>query len=186
VPEETEFVVTLDTDSFPIRDGWLENILGRLRDGVTLAGIWRDEMAPEIRPYVHPSCLATRRATLVGLGIDFARKDGQDVGQNITAAVLADGGRISRLRRSNARNLHFLLAGIYGDLVYHHGAGSRHASFWTSDDAEADEAARIALRDAAFRDLDALVGLLTGDAPPETASALGLTSPPGPEDATSR
>jgi hypothetical protein len=176
VPEETEYVVTLDTDSFPIRDGWLENVLGRLRDGASLAGVWRDEMAPEIRPYVHPSCLAARRETLVGLGINFAREDGQDVGQNITAAVLAAGGRISRLRRSNARNLHFLLAGIYGDLVYHHGAGSRHASFWTSDDAQADETARIALRDAAFRDLDALVGVLTGDAPLETAAALGLTA----------
>jgi hypothetical protein len=185
LPEETEYVVTLDTDSFPIRDGWLENLLGRLRDGATLAGVWRDEMAPEIRPYVHPSCLAARRETLAGLGINFAREEGQDVGQNITAAVLAGGGSISRLRRSNARNFHFLLAGIYGDLVYHHGAGSRHASFWTSDDAQADEAARIALRDAAFQDLDALVDLLAGDAPLEAASALGLTAPaPDPADAT--
>jgi hypothetical protein len=186
VPEETEYVVTLDTDSFPIRDGWLENVLGRLRDGASLAGVWRDEMAPEIRPYVHPSCLAARRETLAGLGINFAREDGQDVGQNITAAVLAAGGRISRLRRSNARNLHFLLAGIYGDLLYHHGAGSRHASFWTSEDAQSDEAARIALRDAAFRDLDALVDLLTGDAPVEAAARLGLTPPllPDPADAT--
>jgi Glycosyl transferase family 2 len=186
VPAETEYVVTLDTDSFPIRDGWLENVLGRLRDGASLVGVWRDEMAPEIRPYVHPSCLAARRETLVELGINFAREDGQDVGQNITAAVLADGGRISRLRRSNARNLHFLLAGVYGDLVYHHGAGSRHASFWTSDDAQADEAARIALRDAAFRDLETFVALLTGDAPVEAASELGLSPSllPDPADAT--
>jgi hypothetical protein len=180
VPAETEYVVTLDTDSFPIRDGWLENVLGRLRDGASLVGVWRDEMAPEIRPYVHPSCLAARRETLVELGINFAREDGQDVGQNIT------GGRISRLRRSNARNLHFLLAGVYGDLVYHHGAGSRHASFWTSDDAQADEAARIALRDAAFRDLETFVALLTGDAPVEAASELGLSPSllPDPADAT--
>jgi Glycosyl transferase family 2 len=185
VPTETEYVVTLDTDSFPIRDGWLENVLGRLRDGASLVGVWRDEMAPEIRPYVHPSCLAARRETLVGLGINFAREHGQDVGQNITAAVLARGGSISRLRRSNARNLHFLLAGVYGDLVYHHGAGSRHASFWTSDDAGADEAARIALRDAAFRDPETFVALLTGDAPLEAASDLGVPSSllPDPADA---
>lgn len=174
IPEETEYVVTLDTDSFPVRDGWLENLLGRLRDGASIAGIWRDEMAPEITPYVHPSCFAVRRDTLRELGINFAREGGQDVGQNLTAAVLEAGGRVSRLRRSNARNVHFLLAGIYGDLVYHHGAGSRHASFWTSDDASGDEAARVALRDAAFRDLDTLVDYLTGDAPAEAAAELGL------------
>jgi hypothetical protein len=174
VPDETEYVITLDTDSFPIRDGWLENVLGRLRDGAAIAGVWRDEMAPEITPYVHPSCFAVRLETLRELGISFAREGGQDVGQNITAAVLEAGGTVSRLRRSNARNVHFLLAGIYGDLVYHHGAGSRHASFWTSDDGEGDEAARIALRDAAFRDLNTLVDYLTGDAPAEAAAELGL------------
>src|SRR5918996_4685251 len=163
VPEETEYVVTLDTDAFPIRDGWLENLTGRLDRGAALAGVWRDEMAPRIPPYIHPSCLGARRSTLVKLGVAFARKQGVhrvDVGQNITNAVVASGGRLSRLRRSNARNMHFLMAGIYGDLVYHHGAGSRHASFWTSFDTAADETVRIALRDAAFTDLDGLIDFL--------------------------
>jgi hypothetical protein len=166
VPEGVEYVVTLDTDSFPIRDGWLDNIMGRLDDGASIAGVWRDEMAPRIEPYVHPSCLAARVETLRELGVEFARKRGVhrvDVGQNLTKAVLQRGGRISRLRRSNVRNMHFLMAGIYGDLVYHHGAGSRQAYFWTSFNSEADEAARIALRDAAFDDLDGLIEFLTGD-----------------------
>lgn len=184
VSAETEYVVTLDTDAFPIRDGWLENLIGRLDRGAWIAGVWRDEMAPDIRPYVHPSCLAARRETLVSLDVDFARKDGQDVGQNITQAVVAAGGRISRLRRSNARNLHFLMAGVYGDLVYHHGAGSRRAGFWTSADARGDEAARVALRDAAFDDLAALVDVLTGDVEieDEREPALGTAGgPPGVE-----
>ncbi|HYY33063.1 MAG TPA: hypothetical protein VE693_05695 [Gaiellaceae bacterium] len=170
VAAETEYVVTLDTDSFPIRDGWLENVLGRLDQGASLAGIWRDEMAPRIRGYVHPSCLAARRETLVALGVDFARKQGVhrvDVGQDITNAVLAAGGKVSRLRRSNARDMHFLMGGVYGDIVYHHGAGSRHASFWTSFDTDADEAVRVALRDAAFKDLDGLIDFLTGNGPLE-------------------
>jgi hypothetical protein len=166
VPEETECVVTLDTDAFPIRDGWLENLTGRLDRGAWLTGVWRDEMAPRIPPYVHPSCLAARRETLVTLDVEFARKRGVhrvDVGQNITNAVLAAGGRLSRLRRSNARNMHFLMAGVYGDLIYHHGAGNRRASFWTSFDTDADETVRIALRDAAFADLDGLTDFLTGN-----------------------
>jgi hypothetical protein len=103
---------------------------------------------------------------LAALDVEFARKQGVhrvDVGQNITNAIVAAGGRISRLRRSNARNMHFLMGGVYGDLMYHHGAGSRHASFWTSFDNDADEAVRIALRDAAFRDLDGLIAFLTGN-----------------------
>jgi hypothetical protein len=178
VPAETEYVVALDTDAFPVRDGWLENLIGRLERGASLAGVWRDELAQEIRPYVHPSCLAARRKTLLELGVQFARAGGgQDVGQNLTAAVLAAGGRVSGLRRSNVRNVHFLLAGIYGDLVYHHGAGSRHAKFWTSADAEADEAVRVAVRDVAFADLDALIDFLAGDLPTERARELGLETP---------
>jgi hypothetical protein len=178
VPPETEYVVTLDTDAFPVRDGWLENLIGRLERGASLVGVWRDEMAPEIRPYVHPSCLAARRETLVGLGVQFARAGGgQDVGQNLTQAVFAAGGRVSGLRRSNARNVHFLLAGLYGDLVYHHGAGSRHATFWTSADAERDEAVRVAVRDAAFADLDMLIDFLAGDQPAERGRELGLEAP---------
>lgn len=176
VPAETEYVLTLDTDCFPIRHGWLENVVGRLERDVWIAGVWRDEMAPEIRPYVHPSCFAVRRETLLELGVNFAREDGQDVGQNITNAVVEAGGRISPLRRSNVRNPHFLLAGVYGDLVYHHGAGSRRASFWTSTEEEADEAARIALRDAAFTDLEALLDFLTGEGAPSAAGPLAALS----------
>jgi hypothetical protein len=166
VPEATEYVITLDTDSFPVRDGWLDNLIGRLEDGAVIAGIWRDEMAPRIHPYVHPSCLVARRETLLGLDVDFARKPGVhrvDVGQNITETVLKSDGRISRLHRTNVRNMHFLMGGVYGDLMYHHGAGSRHAYFWTSFDPNADEAVRLALRDAAFADLDGLIDFLSGN-----------------------
>ena len=177
VPAEAEFVVTLDTDSFPIRDGWLDNLMGRLDRGAAIAGIWRDEMASRIRPYVHPSCLAARRDTLLELDVQFEWPAGVrrvDVGQSITNAVLAAGGRVSGLRRSNARNLHFLMAGIYGDLVYHHGAGSRRANFWVSHDRKADEALRVALCEAAFVDLDGMIDVLTGEIPLEDGPDLGL------------
>ena len=196
VPSATEYVITLDTDSFPIRHGWLENLIGRLEGGAWIAGIWRDEMAPRIQPYVHPSCLAARRETLVGLKVEFARQTNVhrvDVGQNITNAVISAGGSISRLRRSNARNMHFLMAGIYGDLLYHHGAGSRHAFFWTSFDTKADEAVRIAMRDAAFSDLDVLIGFLAGNWPIEgpsestpKAAAVPNRSPDAPSVAKDR
>jgi hypothetical protein len=175
VPETTDYVVTLDTDAFPIRDGWLDVLLGHLDAGAQIAGVWRDEMAPEIEPYVHPSCLAIRRETLLDLGVGFARREGaQDVGQNLTRAITAQGGDIARLPRSNVRNVHFLMAGIYGNLIYHQGAGSRHASFWTTTENERDEATRVAVRDAVFTDLPALVGFLTGELSPADAETRGL------------
>jgi hypothetical protein len=177
VPRDTEYIVTMDSDAFPVRDGWLENLLGRLNQGATLTGIWRDEMAPHIEPFVHPSCLAMRRSTRRTLGVRFSSTRGQDAGQAVTKAVLAAGGRISRLRRSNALNPHFLMAGIYGDLIYHHGAGSRRARFWTSrSDTDDDEALRVQLREAAFDDLDHLIGVLTGDLPADELFSIKLSS----------
>lgn len=179
VPNQVEYVVTMDTDAFPVRRGWLPNLLGRLQNGAALAGIWRDEMAPDIEPFVHPSCLAVRHDTLRALGVPFRKADGQDVAWNLTRAVADSGGRISRLRRSNVRSLHFLMGGLYADLVYHQGAGSRDARFWTSQGDQAEEATRVALRDAAFRDLDALVDYLSGDAPATVGATLGLPPPIG-------
>ena len=104
-----------------------------LRDGAALAGIYRDEMAPQIRPFIHVAGLCIRRDTLLGLDVSFHREPGQDTGQNITDALAGMGRELNRLPRSNRRNFHFLIGGLYGDLLYHHGAGSRHAKFWTSD-----------------------------------------------------
>jgi hypothetical protein len=157
-----EFVVTMDTDSFPVSDRWLEQLTGSVRRGAAIAGIYRDEMAPKIRPFIHVSGLCIRRDTLLGLDVSFARHKGQDAGQNITETLTATGEELSPLFRSNRRNFHFLIGGLYGDLMYHHGAGSRHANFWTSVDVDADERVRVALRDAAFDDIDHLVAVLRG------------------------
>jgi hypothetical protein len=173
LPAEAEYVVTLDSDAFPVRGGWLENLIGRLESGAMLAGIWREEMAPAVRPYVHPSCLAVRRETLRELRVPFSRRGRVEVAQNLTSAAIAQGRRLSRLRRSNVRNVHHVLGGIYGDLVYHHGAGSRAPVFYHTLDGGLDEAARASLRDAAFEDLDGLIDFLAGDAPAEPPSPLG-------------
>jgi hypothetical protein len=175
----TEFVITLDTDSFPIRDGWIENLTGRLTGDVLLAGVWRDEMLPVKPAFIHPTCLAIRRSTLQDLGAGFAIGAGADVASNITDAVHARGARTSKLWRSNRWNPHFLMGAVYGDLIYHQGAGSRAPVFSRSSDAAHDEAVRVALRDAAFSAVDDLVDVLTGNADPEVLPALLAIAPPG-------
>ncbi len=173
----TTFVITLDTDSFPVRDGWIENLTGRLNDDVLVAGAWRDEMLPRKPAFVHPCCLAVRRRTLRELGAQFVIGDGADVAHNVTVAVEQAGARASKLRRSNAFNAHFLMGAVYGDLVYHQGAGSRAPTFSARRDAAHAESVRLALRDAAFQDLDMLVDALAGNVDPSMVP--GLVAPTG-------
>ena len=57
--EGAAYIVALDSDAHPLRAGWLTELLAELDKGAALAGVWRDEMVPAIRPHVHPSCLCT-------------------------------------------------------------------------------------------------------------------------------
>ena len=158
-----DYLVTLDTDAFPVTDGWIDQLTSAIDGGAMLVGVWRDEMAPELSPFVHPSCLCVRRQDLLDLRLKFSVSEHMEPGQNLTDAVVAHDGHIAALRRSNKRNPHFLIAGLYGDLVYHHAAGSRPAWFYASDDQEEDERIRVQIRDAVFNDLDHLVAVLRGD-----------------------
>ena len=162
VSPSTEYIVTIDTDSFPIRAGWLDNLVGRLSGETLLAGVWRDEMLPLRPAFVHPSCLAIRQSKLIELGTGFTIGQGVDVGSRVSSEVLKAGKQISRLRRSNVWQPHFLMGGVYADLVYHQGAGSRSPKFATSS-ATADEQIRQTLRDLAFSDLDTLIAVLSGN-----------------------
>jgi glycosyltransferase involved in cell wall biosynthesis len=115
---ETEFVVALDVDAFPLRDDWLERLLAPLSEGAEVSG------ARLNREYVHPCCWAMRKARFVERGHSFRshyrpREEGRDasgdVGEEISAA--------------EAPNLHFFevtsqrgpgdVGTVFGDLVYH-------------------------------------------------------------------
>jgi hypothetical protein len=161
VGDEFEYVVTLDTDAFPIQEGWIEQLKRNL-EATSLTGVWRDEMTLRLGPFVHPSCLAIRRARLLQLDQPFSFAGVQDVGQRITYEVLEAGERIMPLARSNARNPHFLIGGIYGDLIYHQAAGSRRPIFRLTEGEDRDARIYEALRDAVFRDVDHTMAVLRG------------------------
>lgn len=115
---ETEFVVALDVDAFPLHDDWLERLLAPLDEGAQVAG------ARLNRSYVHPCCWAMRFARFVERKHSFRahyvpRAEGRDasgdVGEEISAA--------------EAPNVHFFeitsqrgpgdVGTVFGDLVYH-------------------------------------------------------------------
>ncbi len=77
VGDEVEYLVLLDTDAVPVADGWLGTLTSKLDDGAALVGVWRDEMAPELSPFVHVSCLCIRREELAATGISFAEGPGR-------------------------------------------------------------------------------------------------------------
>lgn len=160
-PAEFEYVITLDNDAFPVRDGWIDRMITPVAAGAGLCGVYRDELAPQIRPFIHPSCLCARREDLLAYGVSFLKGRGEDIGQNL-AEVLSRGRGWAPLRRTNVRNFHFIMGGLYGDLIYHHGAGSRRPRFWGHPYRESDELIRQALRKAAFHNLPELLAVLRG------------------------
>ncbi|HXB14344.1 MAG TPA: hypothetical protein VNV44_01240 [Solirubrobacteraceae bacterium] len=191
VPASFDYVVTLDNDSFPVRDDWLDVLVGGCERGAAVSGVYRDEFAAVLHPFIHVSGLCVRRAELRELGVSFGRnidplgerqqtdEFNRDVGQKITYEFLAGGRTIAPLHRSNKVNVHFVLGGIYGDVVYHHGAGGRRAFFRSIGDAEAHQRISDKLRDEAFRDIDHLLAVLRA----ETENDLGLPAQPASDAA---
>jgi glycosyltransferase involved in cell wall biosynthesis len=125
---DTEYVVTLDVDAFPLHSGWLDELIAPLRTGAQVSG------ARLNRDYVHPCCWAMRTERFVTRGHSFrSRYRGRTAGRDASGAV---GEAISE-REGGA--LHFLevssrrgpgdVGTVFGDAVYHNFYATRfHAT----------------------------------------------------------
>jgi glycosyltransferase involved in cell wall biosynthesis len=115
---DTEYVVALDVDAFPLHEDWLERLLGPLSEGAQVSG------ARLNREYVHPCCWAMRTARFVERGHSFRsnyqpREEGRD----------ASGDVGEEISTAEAPNVHFFevtsqrgpgdVGTVFGDLVYH-------------------------------------------------------------------
>lgn len=183
VADGARHIVTLDSDAHPLRDDWLTGLINALDDKTVLAGIWRDELATGIEPYLHASCLCVTVDFIREHALRFDAIPDHHAGKRSdTLSTFTDqadqlGLGIHKLRRSNRNNIHHLIGGIYGDTIYHHGAGSRAEVFfwggqWT---AEADRLNRQ-FRDTAaallFEHYDRYIAWLRGGQ--ETVFILGM------------
>jgi hypothetical protein len=129
---DEDILIFLDGDAFPI--GNIEPMLNEKLGSHKLVAVQRLENNGDIQP--HP-CFC---ATTVGFwrkikgdwkaGYTWKNKEGQtvtDVGGTLLRQLNEHGAEWHPLLRTNKRNLHPVLFGIYGDLIYHHAAGFRAA-----------------------------------------------------------
>ena len=131
-----KYIVTMDTDAFPVRDNWLKFLVERLDEQTVIAGVWRDELKKGIDPYIHPSCLCTtvdyieKHNIRLDL-IDHKAEKKIDTLSHLSDIAVQHNKKLFKLTRSNVNQLHFIMGGLYGDLIYHHAAGSRKSiTFW--------------------------------------------------------
>ena len=117
------YLVTLDSDAFPLSDGWLAHLRRLLQDPVKLAGIRHH------RNYIHPSCLMVATQTLDEFGVTFLNEKDRpsrlDVAERISVEVLGRGARIAGLERvrtfcRGSASEPVYLGSVYEEMVYHH------------------------------------------------------------------
>ncbi len=125
-----DILLFLDGDAFPIRPiaRWMTEVVAEH----SLVAVQRRENMGDVQP--HPCFCATTVGLWKDLGGDWRRggtwttatgKEVTDVGGTLLHQL--DDARIDwlPLLRSNSRNPHALWFAVYGDRVYHHGAGFR-------------------------------------------------------------
>jgi len=125
------YIVTLDSDAFPLCDDWLPRLRAALDEQIKVAGILHH------RDYVHPSCLLIARETLDELNLTFLNEKDQpsqfDVAERISFEVKQRGYQIAGLKRTGAQRRGSIsepvyLGSEYEGLVYHQWYTTRAAT----------------------------------------------------------
>ncbi len=132
-------LAAVDADSFPVLEDWPRVLLERM-GGRRIAAVHRTENLDTFLP--HPCGLFMQRSFLLDQDpkllppkaqiADFLNDTGQryDTGIGYGYALWKSGEPWLSLERSNARDHHFIMAGIYGDVFFHLGASSRSPWFY--------------------------------------------------------
>lgn len=125
-----DLIVFLDGDAFPIAS--FEPAVEQMLSENPLAAVRRDENLGDPQP--HPSFCVSSVGFWQEIGGDWSRgqtwlnAEGETVndpgGKLLKALVDRDIGWTPVLR-TNTTDLHPIMFGVYGDLIYHHGAGFR-------------------------------------------------------------
>jgi len=134
VAEPDDILVFIDGDAFPVDD--VRRSLRKAFERHPLVGVQRLESLGDCQP--HPCFTATTVGFWNDAALDWSRGGRPwinnvgylrfDAGARILVRLEELGVSWLPLLRSNKRDLHPVLFGIYGDLVYHHGSSFRRAT----------------------------------------------------------
>ncbi len=179
VHERFKYIVILDSDAFPVRDGWLERYLAGLSEETPVVAVQRLENGD-----THSDrCFMAFTSEAWRLHhFDFTKIGAKDAGGAISQYLDEKGLEWRKLRRSNGWNPHPLMAGIYDDHIYHHAAGTRLPIFrmneatrrGTSKSSEflSEVELHQGLMDLLHSETDDFLDRLRGHAPPIEGEAL--------------
>jgi hypothetical protein len=130
--EHDDLIMFLDGDAFPIADP-MPTVHKALDDSILVA-VRRDEVAGDKQP--HPCFCVIRAEDWDRIRGDWSpghpwkNEQGEllsDAGGNLLGKLERMNASWTPLLRSNKKNPHPLWFAIYGDVLYHHGAGFRDA-----------------------------------------------------------
>ena len=155
IEDRCSHVAALDSDSFPIAHDWPMILLREMGGNVRFAAVLRTENGDSHLP--HPCGYFLKREFYLDCQPSLFPDDSEIKSESFQSFITQTGQRIDtgigygyvlwksgerwlQLHRSNVSNAHFLMAGVYGDVIFHLGASSRRPSF------NADYANRISLR----------------------------------------
>jgi glycosyltransferase involved in cell wall biosynthesis len=136
---QSPYIITLDSDAFPLADDWISQLRSRLNERVKVTGIRHH------RDYIHPSCLMIARDTLDNFDLSFLNEKDRpsqfDVAERITCDLKQHGFQIAGLERSASQRRGSIsepvyLGAEYEGLVYHQWYTTRAA---TSADGVVDD-----------------------------------------------
>jgi hypothetical protein len=131
VSNDDDLLVFMDSDAFPIKS-WESEIKGYLEEYPIVAIVRRENpeklLGEEDLGYPHPCFFATTVGFWKEANLSW-RLDpptrAESAGVVMHRELKKSEVEWKSLLRSNAINLHPLYFGIYGNLIYHHGAGNR-------------------------------------------------------------
>jgi hypothetical protein len=147
---DTEFFMTMDSDCFPVADGWLEGLEKMMDDGAKVAGILHPWAPPpsdmdqnkiewRVRSQhcwdsTHVACQMIRPEDLKELGVTYSGGDDTGLLIPLNAKRLGwkiDGYKVSRCAKPFDKSdpeFNRYVCLIFGDKVYHHGGYTRIAT----------------------------------------------------------
>ena len=131
ISNDDDILMFIDGDAFPISSELVPFAKEKIAKH-KLVAIRRDENARDIQP--HPSFCATTVGFWKQIRGDWGRgycwknsrgKEVTDIGGNLLKILNDNNIDWFPLTRTNKKDLHPIWFGIYGNMIYHHGAGFR-------------------------------------------------------------